>query len=90
MQHDVQPSSSNFAEPFKRFLGTVQYPKKGSFDFTALHWTDKVITKGNHQGTFDQEAHIRTDRVQDFIHGMCGLPQLLICFLDQALVSSIK
>ncbi|DBB00777.1 TPA: hypothetical protein ACH3X1_000709 [Trebouxia sp. C0004] len=69
MLHDVQPSSSNCPEPLKRFLATVQTPEKGSFDFAALQWTDKVITKGNNQGKFDQEAYNRTDRVQDFIHG---------------------
>ncbi len=74
MSRDVQPSSSNCAEPLKRFLGTVQTPEKESFDFTALQGTDKVITKGKNKGKFNQEAHIRTDRVQDFIHGVYGLP----------------
>jgi len=74
MSHDVQPSSSKCTEPLKRFLGTVQTPQQGSFDFKARQWTDKVITKGKNQGKFDQEAYIRTERVQDFIHGMCGLP----------------
>ncbi|DBA79600.1 TPA: hypothetical protein ACH3X1_008286 [Trebouxia sp. C0004] len=41
MLHDVQPSSSNCPETLKRFVGTVQTPEKGSFDFTALQWTDK-------------------------------------------------
>ena len=84
----MQRSSSSCAEPLKCFLGTVQTPEKGSFDFTALQWTDKVIIKGKNQGNFDQDAYIRTDTVQDFIHGVCGLPQLLICFLDQ--VAGVK
>lgn len=67
---DAFPASR--AEPSERFRGTVQTPEQGSFDFTALQWTDKVITKGKNKGKFDQEAYIKTERVQDFIHGVCA------------------
>ncbi len=54
-------------------LGTVQTFEKGFCDFAELQWTDKAARCS---GKPEQEAYVRTDRVQDFFHSACGL---LIC-----------
>ena len=64
MAHNVQPLSSNRAESLKRFLEQ----SKGSFDLTALQWSDKVIIQGKSKGKFDQEAYITSVKAHPLLY----------------------
>ena len=61
----------------------AQSPAPGTFDYTALKWTDKAVQQGVNKGKLMKEAYIPTERVADFVQGLLSLLFCLLALLYQ-------